>query len=79
MAGRSDVKIGSNLKDAIPKRFRHMVTHLKTADHKEMMNVLNRKFGTKNLGINDIIGQLESLKVINTDKMFIDLWRNFRR
>ena len=46
LAGRSDVEIGSNIKDAIPKtkRFRHLVTHLNIADHEEMINVLDRKF-----------------------------------
>ena len=38
----------------------------------EIMNILDRKFGMKNLVINDIIGQLEKLKVITTDQMFID-------
>ena len=70
--GRSDIEIGSNLIDAIPERFRHLVTHLDTTNNNEMMNVLERKFGSKNLVINYIIGQLEKLKVVTSNQMFID-------
>ena len=42
VAGRSDVESGSNLKDTIPEKYKHLVTHLNTSDHKDMMNVLDR-------------------------------------
>ena len=58
--------------DAILEKLKHLVTHLNTANHKEMMNILDRKFGTNNLVINNIIGQLEILNVVTTDKILID-------
>ena len=70
--GRSDVEIGSNLKDAIPERFQHLVSHLDKSNHPEMMTILEKKFGTKNLVVQDIIAQLEKMKVVTTDKMFIE-------
>ena len=70
--GRSDVKVGSNLMDAIPEKYKHLVSHLETMNHREMMNVLDRKFGTKNLVINNIIGQLEKMKIVTNDKMLLD-------
>ena len=42
------------------------------ANHSEMMIILDRKFGAKNLVISDIIGQLEKMKVVTNNKMFID-------
>ena len=56
--GRSDVEIGSNLKDAIPEKFQHLVSHLDKSNHVEMMTILEKKFGTKNLVVQDIISQL---------------------
>ena len=36
------------------------------------MNVLERKFGTKMLVVQDIISQVEKMKPVTTDKMFIE-------
>ena len=71
--GRSDVEIGSNLRDAIPEKHRHLISHLGRSNHAEMMNVLERKFGTKMLVVQDIISQVEKMKPVTTDKMFIEL------
>ena len=70
--GRSDVEIGSNLRDAIPEKHRHLISHLDRSNHAEMMNVLERKFGTKMLVVQDIISQVEKMKPVTTDKMFIE-------
>ena len=70
--GRSDVEVGFNLKDAIPEKFQHLVSHLDKSNHVEMMTILEKKFGTKNLVVQDIIGQLEKMKIVTTDKMFIE-------
>ena len=37
-----------------------------------MMNIIEKNFGMENLVINDIIGQLEKMKVVTNNKMFID-------
>ena len=70
--GRSDVEIGSNLKDAIPEKHKHLVSHLDTSDHVEMMSILEKKFGSKILVIQDIVSQLEKMKAVTSDRMFIE-------
>ena len=36
------------------------------------MRILQKKFGTKNLVVQDILSQLEKVKSVTTDKMFIE-------
>ena len=72
VSGRADVEIGSNLRDAIPEKFKHLVSHLDTSNHVEMMSILEKKFGTKSLVIQDIVSQLDKMKPITSDRMFIE-------
>ena len=43
--GRADVEIGSNLREAVPEKFKHLIGHLDTSNHTGMMQVLEKKFG----------------------------------
>ena len=70
--GRSDVEIGANLKEAIPEKHKHLIHHLDTTKHKEMMDVLDNKFGSSRLVIDDIVVQIEKMKPVTTDKGFIE-------
>ena len=70
--GRSDVEIGANLKEAIPEKHKHLIHHLDTTKHKEMMDVLDNKFGSSRLVIDDIVVQIEKRKAVATDKGFIE-------
>ena len=70
--GRPDVEIGFNLRDSIPPKHAHLVQHLDTSQHEEMMTILEDKFGTKDVVVIDIISQIEKMKGITTDKGFIE-------
>ena len=70
--GRSDVEIGYNLRDSIPQKHCHLLDHLDTTQHKEMMEILETKFGNKSLVVRDIISQIEKTKSISSDKAFIE-------
>ena len=70
--GRPDVEIGINLRESIPQKHLHLINHLETTKHKEMMSILEKKFGSKSLVVRDIISQIEKLKPISTDKGFIE-------
>ena len=70
--GRPDVEIGFNLRESIPAKYTHLVQHLDTSQHKEMMSILEDKFGTKDVVVIDIISQVEKMKGITTDKGFIE-------
>ena len=41
--GRPDVEIGFNLRESIPARHSHLVQHLDTSQHAEMMDILEDK------------------------------------
>ena len=72
MPGRSDVEIGYNLRDSIPQKHCHLLDHLDTTQHTEMMEILETKFGNKSLVVRDIISQIEKTKSISSDKAFIE-------
>ena len=70
--GRPDIEIGSNLKSAIPVKFHHLINHLSTSDHVGMLKVLDERFGTGNLVIQEIVQQLKKMKPVITDKGFVE-------
>ena len=72
MPGRPDVEVGFNLRESIPVKHAHLVQHLDTSQHVQMMTILEDKFGTKNVVVIDIISQIEKMKSITTDKGFIE-------
>ena len=70
--GRSDIEIGATLKESIPKRHEHLIDNLAVDEHREMMNILTRKFGNSRLIVNEIVTEIRGMKPVNTDKMFIE-------
>ena len=64
--------IGVNLRESISTKHSHIVQHLDTSKHKEMMIILEEKFGTKDVVIIDIISQIEKIKNITTEKGFLE-------
>ena len=72
VAGRSAIEIGSNLQNAIPERFQHLISHLETDDHEGMMEVLEERFGPGCLVVQDIVNQIERMKPVTSDKGFIE-------
>ena len=70
--GRSDIEIGGNLLHAIPQKHQRLINHLQLANHKEMMEVLALEFGRSRLVVDDIVGQIEKMKPITTDKAFLE-------
>ena len=72
VVGRSDVEIGSNLLNAVPTNYQHLIDNLDMSNHQEMMKVLTSKFGSSRLVIDDIVSQMEKLKAITTDKGFVE-------
>ena len=43
-----------------------------TSNHEEMMQVLDDKFGPSCLVVQDIVNQVEKMKLVTTDKGFIE-------
>ena len=70
--GRSDVDIGYNLLNAVPKKHQHLINNLDMKEHKEMMKVLINKFGTCKLVIDQVVSEIEGIKLITSDAKFIE-------
>ena len=69
--GRPDHDIGYRLKQAIPAKHRHLLSNFELSQHKEMMDKLKSKFGTKSLIVNNIVGELEKMKKSENDPAFV--------
>ena len=69
---RSPADIGLYLKQAIPAKDVHILTNVSLDDYKEMMSILSAKFGSTRRIIDSIITDIDKLKVVTTDKMFIE-------
>ena len=70
--GRSSVDIGYNLLNAIPAKHQHLINNIDLPNHQEMMKALTDKFGCTRLVIDDVVSQMEKMKVVSTDKGFIE-------
>ena len=72
VSGRADIEIGTNLKNAVPDKYLHLISHLSTSDHEGMMDVLEEKFGSGCLVIQDIVQQIKKMKPVVNEKGFIE-------
>ena len=70
--GRADIEIGTNLKNAVPEKYLHLISHLSTSDHEGMMDVLEKRFGSGCLVIQDIVQQIKKMKPVVNEKGFIE-------
>ena len=70
--GRSNVDIGYNLLNAIPAKYQHLINNIDLPNHQEMMQALTDKFGCTRLVIDDVVSQMEKMKIVSTDKGFIE-------
>ena len=62
--GRADIEIGTNLKNAVPEKYLHLISHLSMTDHEGMMDVLEERFGSGCLVIQDIVQQIKKMKPV---------------
>ena len=69
---RSAADIGLYLKQAIPNKHLHLVANVDIENHSEMMDILAAEFGTSRLIVDSVVSEIEKLKVVSTDKMFLD-------
>ena len=76
--GRSDVDIGYNLLNAVPNKYQHLINNIELANHAEMMRVLTDKFGTSWLVIDDVVSQMEKLKLLQLTKDLLSMWRSLK-
>ena len=70
--GRQDNEVGVQLRNAIPRKFVHLINNFELADYKSMMEVLTVEFGASYLVVDDVVAQIERIKLVINDKTFID-------
>ena len=71
MPNRPDYEVGVRLRQAIPSRYKHLISNIDLADHAKMMDVLAGKFGTARQIVMHIMSDFENLKVPSDDKEFV--------
>ena len=60
--GTQDNEVGVQLRNAIPKKYVHLINNLELADYKGMMEVLVGEFGASYLVVDDVVAQIERIK-----------------
>ena len=70
--GRQDNEIGIQLRNAIPRKFVHLVHNHELADYKGMMEVLTVEFGASYLVVDDVVAQIERMKPVVNDRTFLE-------
>ena len=76
---RSAVDVGLYLKQAIPAKDQHLLANVGVEDHTKMMDILAKKFRTTRHVVDSVITEIEKLKIVTTDKMFIEYVEKLER
>ena len=76
---RSAADIGLYLKQAVPPKDSHILANVELENYKEMMNILSSKFGCTRKVVDCIITDIDKLKIVTTDKMFVDYVEKLER
>ena len=76
---RSAADIGLYLKQAVPSKDVHILANVELENYPEMMNILSSKFGCTRKVVDCIITDIEKLKVVTTDRMFVDYVEKLER
>ena len=71
-AAGDPANVGLHLIQALPEKHRHLVSNIDISDHKKMMDVLMKEFGTSRLVIDSVTAEIERLKNVTSDKMFLE-------
>ena len=69
---RSAADVGLYLKQAIPSKHLYLIANLDIEEYGEMMKVLSAEFGTSRLIVDSVVSEIEKMKYIITDKMFLE-------
>ena len=69
---RPAADVGLYLKQAVPTKDAHLLANISLDKHQEMMEILADRFGSTRRIVDSIVSEIEKLKIVTTDKMFID-------
>ena len=69
---RSAADIGLYLKQAVPTKHLHLIANVDIEKYEDMMDILSKEFGTSRLIVDSVVSEIERMKVVNTDRMFLD-------
>ena len=72
---RDLTETGMYLKQSVPKKFEHLIANVELGDWKQMMSILQGKFGRTFLIVESVVADIEKFKPITgekADRMFIE-------
>ena len=76
---RSKAEIGIYLRQAVPVQHRHLLDNIELDDWELMMDALKEKFGTSKLVTGNVLADLRKIKVVTSDKGFVDFVEKVQR
>ena len=68
---RAASEIGLRLRQAVPKKHRHLLSNIGLCKHEDMMKVLEEKFGTTRQIVLSVVTDLKSLEMAENDDDFV--------
>ena len=68
---RSETEVGLRLRQAVPKEHRHLLDNIDLENFKQMLEILDKNFGTADRVVNSIMGEVYKLKSPGDDKAFV--------
>ena len=76
---RSAADIGLYLNQAVPVKHQHLISNVDVENYTEMMKILAKKFGTSRLIVESVVSEVDKLKVVTSDKMFLEFVEKLER
>ena len=67
------------MKQSVPWKHRHLLDNIPSSDWEDMMEVMNKKFGTKTIVVDNIVDEIEKMKTISTDGYFVEFVEKLER
>ena len=68
---RAPSEIGLRLRQAVPKKYRHLLSNIELHEHVKMMKVLEDKFGTTRQIVLSVVSDLNNLEMAQNDEDFV--------
>ena len=77
--GRNSTEVGQQLRNAIPWKHKHLVDNIVSSDWKEIIVTLTKKFGTNTIIVDNVVDEIEKLKLVTSDKYFVEFVERLER
>ena len=76
---RDNAQIGVYLKQAIPKKYTHLISNKDLHDWQGMLTVIQDELATPKMVVDQTVGELEKMRIPASDKAFVELVDSLER